>query len=100
MAPEVERVVQKHPLVVECAVFPKRDEKFGEAVACAVVVSGGDSSKLGIDVVKKWCNQNSLAGYKQPKYLFFVSALPRNSSGKILKHKLIAQFGMQPRSKL
>jgi acyl-CoA synthetase (AMP-forming)/AMP-acid ligase II len=96
MAQEVERVVQQHPLVIECAVFPQRDERFGEAVACVLVTK----ESIGMDAMKKWCKTNGLAGYKQPKYLYHVSSLPRNSSGKILKHKLMARFGMKPHSRL
>ena len=102
LAREVELVLLNHPDVAECGVFPRIDRKFGEAVACAIVPR---QSRRGIDMtigtIKKWCQQNGLAGFKQPKYLFLVNALPRNTSGKVLKHKLVAKFGnVEIRSKL
>jgi len=96
LANEVERVLLTHPLISECAVFPRQDEKFGEAVACALVVNG----PLQLKEIRDWCSTGGLATYKRPRYLFVVDSLPRNSSGKILKHKLVAQYGRIPRSKL
>ncbi len=99
LAREVEQVLLTHPNVVECAVFPKMDHKYGEAVACAIVLRV--KTNLTIANLKNLCQQKGLAGYKQPKYLFLVNSLPRNSSGKVLKHKLVAQFGsIELRSKL
>jgi acyl-activating enzyme 14 len=89
LAQEVERTLLLHPEVMECAVFPRRDERFGEAVACALVTKGGP---LELVTIKKWCGQHGLANYKRPRYLFLVDELPRNSSGKVQKHKLAATF--------
>ena len=96
LANEVERIILMHPHVSECAVFPRQDEKFGEAVACALI----SLSPLKLDSIKSWCAQNGLANYKRPRYIFLVDELPKNSSGKILKHKLVATFGRIRRSKL
>ena len=94
LAREVEQVVLGHPDVVECAIFPRMDSRYGEAVACAIVTKQGKSDAiLNIGTIKQWCRQKGLAGYKQPKFVFMVSSLPRNSSGKILKHKLVAKYG-------
>jgi len=95
---EVERIIQMHPIVVECAIFPRRDDQYGEIVACALVTQ--QIGIISINDIKQWCQQNGLAGYKRPKILFFLETLPRNSSGKILKHKLVSQFGSRIRSKL
>lgn len=100
---EVEKVLLQHPSVTECAVFPRKDDRYGEAVASAIVASltSNDNDGLGLKAIKSWCQEKGLAGYKQPKFVFLVEALPRNSSGKILKHKLVAQFGNQTiRSKI
>ena len=88
----------QHPEIVECAIFPRKDDRYGEVVACAIVTKGGGS--IPLDTIKEWCRQNGLAGYKAPKILFFIKSLPRNTSGKVLKHKLVTQFGSNPRSKL
>ena len=92
---EVERVLLRHPFISECGVFPRKDEVFGEAVACAIVTT----QPLELGAVKDWCTKNGLASYKRPRYLFLIDSLPRNSSGKILKLELIKMFG-RGRSKL
>ena len=51
LAQEVERALLLHPEVMECAIFPRRDERFGEAVACALVTKGGP---LELVTIKKW----------------------------------------------
>jgi acyl-CoA synthetase (AMP-forming)/AMP-acid ligase II len=93
---EVERILLKHPKISECAVFPRQDEIFGEAVACAIIVDG----QLNLTSIRDWCGEHGLASYKRPRYVFMVDELPRNSSGKLLKHKLVAMYGRIPRSKI
>jgi len=93
LAREVEQVLLTHPSIAECAIFPRIDRRFGEAVACAVVARQSHEDALAIGMIKKWCREKGLAGYKQPKFLFLVTSLPKNSSGKVLKHKLVAKFG-------
>lgn len=101
LAREVEQVLLDHPNILECAIFPRIDQRYGEAVACAIVARQSRDNVMSIGTIKKWCQQKGLAGYKQPKYLFFVTSLPRNSSGKVLKHRLVAKFGNHEiRSKL
>lgn len=92
MAQEVERVLQQHPDIQDCAVFGKPDDRFGEAVACAVVTGRGNNN-LTLAGIKNWCDQHALASYKRPRYLFLVKELPRNDAGKLLKHKLVQEFG-------
>jgi fatty-acyl-CoA synthase len=90
LASEVERILAMHPSVVECAVFALPDERFGEAVCCALVCSG---SCPCVSEVRKFCaKEGTLAGYKRPRRLFEVEELPRNSSGKILKFLLQERF--------
>jgi acyl-CoA synthetase (AMP-forming)/AMP-acid ligase II len=96
LANEVERVILKHPDVSECAVFPLKDERFGETVACAIIVE----RPLQLVAIRAWCGDQGLASYKRPRYLFLVDKLPRNSSGKVLKHKLVAIYGRNPTSRL
>mmetsp|Transcript_12556 Transcript_12556/g.26461 ORF Transcript_12556/g.26461 Transcript_12556/m.26461 type:complete len:646 (-) Transcript_12556:726-2663(-) len=94
LAQEVEKVLLQHPEVAECAVFPRKDDRYGEAVACALVAKQRRRHDgLALSTIKTWCQQKGLAGYKRPKFILFLDSLPRNSSGKVLKHKLTAQFG-------
>ena len=106
MAQEVEGVIDKHPDVRECAVFARQDEKYGEAVSCALVLKGSNNDDKTVIIppsltsIKDWCRSKGLAGYKHPKFLFVVNELPRNSSGKLLKFKLVEMYGKPFRSKL
>jgi acyl-CoA synthetase (AMP-forming)/AMP-acid ligase II len=110
VANEVEQVLMRHPQIVDVAVFPLPDDRFGQAVACAIIVcrqrcGGGctDPARL-VQVVREWCEQNGLAGYKRPKQAFVVSELPKNASGKTLKYLLVERFSRSgssvPNSKL
>jgi acyl-CoA synthetase (AMP-forming)/AMP-acid ligase II len=96
MAGEVERVLQVHPDVVDVAVFPLPDDKFGQIVACAIVCRerGCDicADDRLVSLVRTWCNQHGLAGYKRPKRVFVVNELPKNASGKTLKYLLVERF--------
>mmetsp|Transcript_22603 Transcript_22603/g.53457 ORF Transcript_22603/g.53457 Transcript_22603/m.53457 type:complete len:309 (-) Transcript_22603:1717-2643(-) len=101
MAQEVESTIVKHPQVQECAVFARKDEKYGEAVSCAFVLKHSNPQMLpSLTNIKDWCRSKGLAGYKHPKFLFVVKELPKNSSGKILKFKLVEIYGKPFRSKL
>ncbi len=99
LASEVERILLKHPGISQCAVFPLPDAKYGEAVSVAIVVTdkGKESSAtsqraLGLSQIRSWCQQCGLASYKRPRYMFLVNDLPRNSSGKVLKYRLVERF--------
>ena len=93
LATEVERVLVHHPEVAECAVFSLDDEKFGEAVCCALVSRRLEFSLVDI---RSWCRECGLvAGYKQSRRVFHVGELPKNSSGKILKFLLKERFADQ-----
>ena len=101
MALGVERVLIRHHAVAECAVFALPDEKFGEAVCAAVVlVEQQQAAGISLKHVRDFCGRQGLAGYKKPRQLFYVNELPRNSSGKILKYRLVDQFKKATKSKL
>ena len=89
IALEVERVLLDHPDIQECAVFALPDERFGEAV-CAALVSKNEA--LTLSYLRHFCTEQGLAGYKKPRAAFFMKQLPRNSSGKVQKHKLVERF--------
>jgi fatty-acyl-CoA synthase len=77
-----------HPAVKEVAVIGIPDEKWGELVTALVVTDGTDVSSE--DVIA-FCRK-SLAGYKCPKRVDFVEALPRTATGKLQKFKLREPF--------
>lgn len=76
--PEVERVLEAHPLVAEAAVFGIPDREMGEEVAAAVVAR----EPLAQDALAAWC-RDRLAPYKIPRRLVFLDELPRNAGGKV-----------------
>lgn len=86
---EVERVVVEHEAVADVAVIGVPDDKWGESVK-AVVVLNADSAVTEDELID-YC-RGRLAGYKIPKTVDFVSALPRNSTGKILKREIRKEY--------
>ena len=99
-ATEVEQILQRHSDVAEVAVFGLPDELFGETVACAIVLNPIPKANLTLHELKRWCSDEGLARYKHPRRLVILSSLPRNTSGKILKHQLKESFAEMPHSRL
>lgn len=89
---EVEEVLYRHPGVEEVAVFGVPHPVWVEAVVAAVVTRDG-VSPTEVELLTH-C-RNHLAGYKTPKQVHFVDALPKNPSGKLLKRDLRTRFGEQ-----
>ena len=86
---EVENAVYSHPLVADVAVIGVPDAKWGEAVkACVVLKEGAVLSEADIIAHAR----QHIAGYKCPKSVDFIAALPRNPSGKILRRELRAPY--------
>lgn len=82
---EVENALAEHPDILECAVIGVPDVKYGETVMAVCVLRG--SASLTADEVILHCRKY-IGGYKVPRRVTFLDALPRNASGKILKRVL------------
>ena len=85
---EVEAVIVQLDEVETCAVVGVPDERWGEVGVGYVVLregAGPDEAEL-----RKHLEAN-LARYKIPKYLLFVTELPRNATGKIRRVELRAR---------
>lgn len=78
---EVERVLLGHDAISEVAVVGLPDEHWGEVVT-AFVVATGDVDR---DAIQAWARER-LAGFKAPKSVVMVDALPKTATGKIQKN--------------
>ncbi|MWJ27021.1 malonyl-CoA synthase [Halomonas sediminis] len=86
---EVEQVIDELDEVEESAVIGLAHPDLGECVT-AVVVPRADAQVDEARVLDFL--QGRLAKYKQPKRVFFVDSLPRNTMGKVQKNQLRQQF--------
>jgi acyl-CoA synthetase (AMP-forming)/AMP-acid ligase II len=86
---EVESALYTHPAVKDVAVIGVPSDKWGEEVK-AVVVKEADM-KLAADELIAFAREQ-IAGYKVPKSVDFVTELPRNASGKLLKKDIRAPY--------
>jgi acyl-CoA synthetase (AMP-forming)/AMP-acid ligase II len=83
---EVERALYEHQAVLEAAVVAMPDARWGEVPRAFVVLQPGQDD-LTAQALIAHCRAR-LAGFKTPKEIVFLDALPRNSSGKVLKRQL------------
>ena len=85
----VESAICDHPDVAEAAVIGIPDDKWGEAVKAIVVMKPGKTA-TATDIIN--FSRERIAGFKTPKTVDFLPALPRNPSGKILRRELRAPY--------
>jgi malonyl-CoA/methylmalonyl-CoA synthetase len=86
---EVEIEIDALPGIIESAVVGLPHPDFGEGVTAVVVArqdSGADETGIKLQLAER------LARYKQPKRVFFIDQIPRNSMGKVQKNLLREQY--------
>ncbi|HBP41262.1 MAG: malonate--CoA ligase [Vreelandella alkaliphila] len=92
---EVEQVIDELEQVAESAVIGLPHPDFGEGVTAVVVrQQGADLGENQLEEEQVITHLDGrLAKYKQPKRVFFVDELPRNTMGKVQKNELRKRFG-------
>jgi len=94
---EIERVIEAHPCVAECAVCAIPDERWGEVPMAVLVLKPGEP--LTAEELTEWL-AHRIAKFKIPKrFLFHSEPLPRTATGKVTKAALgfTPQFGDRER---
>jgi fatty-acyl-CoA synthase len=82
---EVEDLISGHPDVVEATAIGVDDSDFGARLRAFVVLRDGSATTE--DAIKEYVREH-LARYKVPREVVFLTELPRNPTGKILKREL------------
>lgn len=82
---EVEDLISGHPDVVEATAIGVEDKEWGQRLRAFVVKQAG--RQVDEEAIKGYV-RDRLARYKVPREVVFLEELPRNPTGKILKHEL------------
>ena len=86
---ELEKAILAHPAVLEAAVIPVPDKKWGE-VPKALVVLKPDAATTESELIE-FC-RSRLAHYKCPRSFEFLDSLPKTGTGKILKKDIRKKY--------
>ncbi len=90
-ATEIEDLLFAHPKVADAGVIGLPDEQRGERV-CAVVEPAPGVEELTLVELADHFRSLGVMAQKIPEQLEIVDSLPRNATGKVLKHELRAWF--------
>lgn len=82
---EIEEIINAHPLAHDSGVIGQPDPMRGETPVAFVELVEGES--IDPDELIRWC-RDKLPGYKVPRKVVIVDALPRNGTGKIMRRSL------------
>lgn len=84
---DIEAVLLEHDRVREAAVVGVPHPVLGEDIAALVVINETDGSPVDLEELAAFCAER-LADYKCPRRIDIVVELPRNATGKVMKHQL------------
>jgi len=86
--PEVESALLLHPAVSECGVVGVEDAERGQIVKAFVVLKEGHAPDARMTAVLQDFVKQTIAPYKYPRAIEYLSALPRSEVGKLQRYKL------------
>jgi acyl-CoA synthetase (AMP-forming)/AMP-acid ligase II len=84
---EIESFLMEHPAVQQAAVIGVPDERLGQVGKAFIVRKQGKQHDVSADELIAWAKAR-MAGFKAPKYVEFLHALPLNATGKVMKDQL------------
>jgi len=87
---EIENALHSYPKIEEAAVIGIPDPEWGQEPRAVVVLKKGEAATA--EEIMEYC-RSRLAGFKRPRSIIFVDALPRNAMGKVLKKELREKLG-------
>lgn len=94
---EVESVLSGHPAIVEAAIVGVPDDRWGEAVAAAIVLRSGKQDNVADAEIIAWM-RDRIASYKIPRRIERFAELPRNGAGKILRRQIREDLALRSSS--
>ena len=86
---EIENCLLQHEAILECAVVGHEFDGLVKPKAFVVLRKGFDGSEQLVDEIKQFVKER-IAVYKYPRWIEFVSSLPKNDRGKIDRRQLKA----------
>ena len=86
---EIENVLAEMPQVAGVAVVAIDDKKWGQVGLAAIRQKA--ATELSEDEARTYCREH-LAAYKVPRYFQFVSEIPVNAQGKVMKKAIKDRF--------
>jgi fatty-acyl-CoA synthase len=86
---EIERVLNQHPAINECAVIAVKHEKWGQTGRAIVVLNS--NFHLNENEIIQYCAEK-LAKFKVPKSVVFIDAIPKSDAGKLDRKKLLNTY--------
>jgi acyl-CoA synthetase (AMP-forming)/AMP-acid ligase II len=84
---EIEGFLMEHPAVQQAAVIGVPDERLGQVGKAFIVRKQGKDDDVTADELITWAKAR-MAGFKAPRYVEFLHALPLNATGKVMKDQL------------